>query len=452
MFFPFSNLRVRFLALVLVAVLPALGLLFVNASEQRSAAVRDTQENARRLARLAAADQSRLIENTRQMLVVLGRLPEVRTGSDACDELLASLLGDFPQYANLGVTSPTGELTCSGVASTGAVDLSDRFYIQRAIETGQFTVGEYQEGLVTAKKSLNFGLPIYDESGNLIVVVYAALDLVRLSEDAAEAELTSGAIVTVFDRNGTILVRSVDPDQWIGQPMAGTPIVDKILRERSGVAQADDETGNATLYAYAPLGNRDLPDAYLSIAIPRADAEATADSTFNKSLTRLGLVLAVVLVAAWVGGDLLVRRDTEANKALVRRVYDAFDTGSVDQLDEVVAPNFVDHNPSQEQSQGLAGLKQAVGLFRAAFPDGEMTINDLLAERNLVMARVTLCGTHAGEYSGVEPSGHYVSAEGVETFRIKRGKIVEGWSWFGPLRIDEPGFTPVSFAPEEDDQ
>lgn len=450
MTFPFSNLRVRFLLLVVVAVLPALGLLIINASEQRNAAVRDTQETMRGLAKFAAADQSRLFETTRQMLVVLGRLPEVRTGSEDCDPLLNGLIAEFPQYANLGVVSPSGDLICSGVPTTQSFNLGDRSYIQKAIGTGQFAIGEYQEGRVTEQKSLNVALPIYDDAGGLIVVVYAAIDLERVSEQAAQAA-PDGAIVTVFDRNGRVLIRSADADQWIGQPLAGTPVVDTIMRERNGVAQADDDNETTMLYAYAALGDTVAPDAFLTIAIPRSVAEQTATDTFNKSLTRFGFVLAIILVAAWVGGDLLVRRDSEANKALVRRIYDAFDTGSVDQLDEVVAPNFFDHNPSQDQTQGLAGLKQAVGLFRAAFPDGEMTINDLLAERNLVMARVTLCGTHAGSYGGVDPTGHYVSAEGVETFRIKRGKIVEGWSWFGSLRIDEPGFTPVRFADEPDD-
>jgi predicted ester cyclase len=450
MTFPFSNLRVRFLVLVLVAVLPALGLLILNASEQRSVAVRDTQKTMLGLANLAAADQSRLFQTTRQMLVVLGRLPEVRDGSVDCDPLLKGLIDDFPQYANLGVVSPTGQLICSGIPSEGEINLGDRSYIQKAMTTGQFAIGEYQEGRVTEKHSLNVALPIYDDAGTLIVVVYAAFDLVQLSQQAAQAA-PSGTIVTVFDRNGLVLLRSADADQWIGQPLAETSVVETIMRERSGVAQTDDETGTATLYAYASLGDTVAPDAYLTIAIPRSIAEESANDTFNKSLTRFGFVLAIVLVAAWVGGDLLVRRDTEANKALVRRVYDAFDTGSVDQLDEVVAPNFFDHSPSQNQSQGLAGLKQAVGLFRAAFPDGEMTVNDLLAERNLVMARVTLCGTHAGDYSGVKATGHYVSAEGVETFRVKRGKIIEGWSWFGPLRIDEPGFTPVRFTEDPDE-
>jgi steroid delta-isomerase-like uncharacterized protein len=151
------------------------------------------------------------------------------------------------------------------------------------------------------------------------------------------------------------------------------------------------------------------------------------------------LVFTAVLVAAWVGSDLLVRRTAEANKALVQRLYSAFDTGGVDLLDEVVDPDFVDHDPMPEQVPGLAGLKQAVGLFRAGFPDGDLTPNEMIAEHDKVVARVTIRGTHAGEFLGVLPSGQAITADGVETFRIAHGKIVEAWSQFGPM-------TPVNEA------
>jgi predicted ester cyclase len=446
MLHPFSNLRVRFLLLVLVAVLPALGLLFFTASEQRDAAVKDAKTAAQGYANLAAADHARQIEGTRQLLIVLARLPEVRGDAATCGTFLAGLLPQFPLYANLGVIAPDGQLVCSGVPTAGPVDLSDRQYFQKAVQTRQFAVGQYQIGRITNTATLNCGFPILDDQNQLIGVVYAALDLTWLSQLASQAKLPPGSVLTVIDPQGRVLVRSADSGNWIGRQLVGTPVVDTILARGSGVTEGADENGQAFLYAFAPLGGAATSDAYLSVAIPRAQAEESANRTFNRSLTRLGFVLAVVLVASWVGGDLLVRRSAEANKALVRRVYDAFDTGGVDLLDEIVAPDFVDHDPTPGQVAGLAGLKQAVGLFRSAFPDGEMTVHELVAEHDRVFARVTLCGTHAGAYAGAAPTGRFVTAEGVETFRIKRGTIVEGWSWFGPLTAE--GETVVG-EPEE---
>lgn len=425
-----ANLRVRFLLLVLLAVLPALGLLIVMADEQRDQAVELAQEETRRLAGLAAADQGRLIESTRQLLVVLARLPEIRPGHPACPGLLAALRAQFPLYANLGVVTPDGTLVCSAVPPPAPLNLGDRAYVRRAIETGEFAIGEYQIGRVTGQPALNGGYPVHDPEGNLLGVVYASIDLATLGEFAAEAQLPDDAILTVFDRSGRVLVRQPD-DGRVGQLLVGTPVVDRMLREGRGVSEAREE-GQTYLYAFEPLGGANPGNAYLSIAIPRARVVAPAEEAFARHLTRMGLVGLVVLVAAWVGGDLMVRRNTEAAKALVRRIYDAFTTGRVDLLDDVVASDFRDHDPAPGQAPGLAGLKQAVGFFRAAFPDGELVVDELVAEGDKVVARVRLRGTQHGEFFGVPPSGRLVSAEGIEIYRIAGGKVVEGWSRFVP--------------------
>ena len=426
-----SNLRLRFLFLVLVALLPALVLLIVSADEQRDQAVDDARQDASRLASLAAADQQRLIESTRQLLVVLTLLPEVQTGSASCDGLLADLNAQFPLYANLGVIAPDGTLVCSAVPPPGPINLADREYFQGAVQTKDFSVGEYQVGRVTGKPVLNCGYPILDDAGNVTGVVYASIDLDTLGQFAAQANLTEGVILTVFDRDGTVLVRQPDASNFVGQTLVGTPVVDQVLSGDSGFTEGQ-ENGETFLYAYAPLGGEGAGNAYLSIAIPKSQVVSRAEQAFSDNLTRLGLVLVVVLVAAWVGGDLLVRRNTEANKALVRRVYDAFNSGGVDLLDEAVAADFEDHDPMPNQTPGLVGLKQAVGLFRAAFPDGEMTVEEILADNDKVIARVTLRGTQTGEFFGQPATGRVVIAEGIDVYRISDGKISEGWSRFAP--------------------
>jgi steroid delta-isomerase-like uncharacterized protein len=442
-----SNLRVRFLLLVLATVLPALGLLILSANEQRDQAVETARTNTRGLASLAAADQQRQIEATRQLLVVLARLPEVQSGGDTCSTLLADLNDQFPLYANLGVIALNGDLVCSAESPSGPVNLSDRSYFQNAVATGDFSIGEYQTSRVVAGKPvLNCGYPVLDAERNLIGVVYAAIDLAALGQFVDEAELPDDAIVTVFDRNGKVLVRQPEnPDAPIpvGQSLVGTPVVDQMLAEGSGVAEGRE--GDQTyLYAFSSLGGTNPGNAYISIAVPKASVVAPAERAFDNNLTRFGLVVVVVLVAAWVGGDLLVRRNTEAHKALVRRIYDAFNTGGVDLLDEVVAADFRDHDPLPGQAPGLAGLKQAVGLFRAAFPDGEMIVEELVAEGNKVVARVRLEGTQSGEFAGAPPSDKAVSAEGIEVFRISGGKVVEGWSRFAhPETTEEENYTPV---------
>ncbi|MDQ2683220.1 MAG: ester cyclase [Chloroflexota bacterium] len=438
-----SNLRVRFLLLVLLALLPALGLLLLTASESREQAIQDQQENVRRLAVLAAADQNRVIESTRQLLTVLSRVPEVQAQDDGCSNLLATLLGQFPIYANLGVIDANGAVVCSAVAPPRGLNLSDRDDVVTALATSDFAVSGYRIDAVAGVPVLNASYPLAAADGAAGGVVYASINLQSLATFATAARPFEDTVLTVIDRDGTVLARQPQDDVVVGQSLRGDPVFETVLTERTGDTDGRID-GRSYLFAFAPLGSGEAGNAYVVIAIPRSEVLEAPERLFSRNLTRLGLVVLVVLVAAWVGGDLLGRRNADLHKEVVRRIYDAFTTGAVDVLDDVVEQDFVDHDPMPGQSPGLPGLKQAVGLFRAAFHDGEMLVDELIAERDLVVARVTLQGTHSGDYFGRSGSNRWISADGVEIFRVRKGKVCEGWSRFVvPLDGDSKASDPI---------
>ena len=118
----------------------------------------------------------------------------------------------------------------------------------------------------------------------------------------------------------------------------------------------------------------------------------------------------------------------EANKALIRRYFEAIDTKNVDIVDEFVAPNFVAHSPFPGTSPDRDGAKQAFNIFLTATPDGYHTVDDLIAEGDKVLARITGYGTHTGELLGIPPTGKQIMATGIAIWRIADGKIVEHWS------------------------
>jgi steroid delta-isomerase-like uncharacterized protein len=161
---------------------------------------------------------------------------------------------------------------------------------------------------------------------------------------------------------------------------------------------------------------------------------ARADEKFNENLGKLGLAALVAMIAAWVGADLFIGRDSETRKGEIRNLYHTFTTGDVEDLEEIIGPGFVDRTPSPGQAPGVDGLRQNIAAFRAAFPDGQIIVRELLADHDKVVARVTLSGTHTADYFGVPASGKQVVADGIETFRFAQGMVVESWSMFGDLR------------------
>jgi PAS domain S-box-containing protein len=318
----FSSLRVRLLLLVLLAVVPAFGLIFYTASEQRRLAAVGVQEQALQLAWTAATDQGQLTEGARQLLIALAQLPAVR-GRDpaACSALFAELLKQYPRYANLAAVKPDGDTFCSALPLSGPVSAVDRLYFRRASETRDFAVGEYQIGRVTRKASINFGYPVLDEADQVQAVVVAALDLAWLNRLAAEARLPRGSTFTVIDRQGVILARYPDPEKWIGQFLPEASIVQTILAQRQGVREAPDVDGMPRLFTFTPLrGAPGAGDVYVSIGIPRAVAFAEANRILARNLAGLGGVGVLVLVAAWAGADLFILRPVNALISATKRL------------------------------------------------------------------------------------------------------------------------------------
>lgn len=117
----------------------------------------------------------------------------------------------------------------------------------------------------------------------------------------------------------------------------------------------------------------------------------------------------------------------EQLKDLYRRIIDAVSRGDADGLDELMSPDFVDRNPIPNQSPGRDGFKQWMAMARAAFPDLRGTVEDLVAERDRVAARMTWRGTHDGEFIGVGPTGKRVSFSAFHLVRFSGDRAAEWW-------------------------
>lgn len=119
----------------------------------------------------------------------------------------------------------------------------------------------------------------------------------------------------------------------------------------------------------------------------------------------------------------------EENKALVRRALEEhFNQGNLDLAEEIFAPDYVNHDPATPDfGSGPEAANQAARLYRGAFPDAQITVEDQIAEGDKVATRWSARGTHQGELAGVPASGNRVEITGIQIDRIAEGKIAEGW-------------------------
>jgi predicted ester cyclase len=125
----------------------------------------------------------------------------------------------------------------------------------------------------------------------------------------------------------------------------------------------------------------------------------------------------------------------EELKELARRAYAIMSGGDLNELDEMMVPGFVDHNPEPDQAPGAEGVKEAFRRMRSGFPDLKMAPEAIHTDGDTVIARVRMTGTHNGEYFGVPPTGKSVDITGIDIVRIEEGKAVERWGVFDGLTL-----------------
>lgn len=119
---------------------------------------------------------------------------------------------------------------------------------------------------------------------------------------------------------------------------------------------------------------------------------------------------------------------SEKNKALTRRFYEeVLSKKNLNAIDELCAPEVVDHNPVPGQEPGLQGLRQTIGEYLRAFPDMRVTVHEVVAEGDVVAVRITGEGTHTGSFLGAPPTGKKVAFRAIDMIRVKNGKATEIW-------------------------
>jgi steroid delta-isomerase-like uncharacterized protein len=117
---------------------------------------------------------------------------------------------------------------------------------------------------------------------------------------------------------------------------------------------------------------------------------------------------------------------SEANKGLVRRICEeVINKGNFGILDEAVSNDYVYREATVGEKRGKTGFRELVTMYRTAFPDLKMTIEEQVAEGDKVVTRWTAIGTNRGELMGRAPTGKQVRVQGMVVTRFVNGKIAE---------------------------
>ena len=120
---------------------------------------------------------------------------------------------------------------------------------------------------------------------------------------------------------------------------------------------------------------------------------------------------------------------TENNKVLVRGyIEEVFNKKNLATLGELISPNHIDHSAAAAGSPaGPEGSRQLIGMMLTAFPDLHVMVEDMIAEGDKVVFRMTMRGTQQGAFGSIPPTGKQVAVSTIDIVRIEGGKIAEEW-------------------------
>jgi signal transduction histidine kinase len=317
------GLRGRILMLVLVALAPPTAIAVVVALDERKEARESAQTDVLDSTRLTAVDAEAAVDATASFLAAVAHDLAMRPGVEHCKRLLALVPRATDWYSSVGVARPDGRVYC-GTTTRGlvrpieAVDVSGTAWFRRAQVKSGFVLADFGPGPLSGKPALLGSHAVSRGRGRRPAVLFAALDVERLTKTLGLHDSPRGTTFVILDHRGTVVAR-VPGEGFVGRRLPERPLVETVLRERQGTAEVKGLDGVRRIYGFAPVGGN--ANGRLFITAGRTSASVFADP--NRDLRRylilaaLGLLTALAL--SYVVTKLLLGRWTSAVVDSARR-------------------------------------------------------------------------------------------------------------------------------------
>jgi hypothetical protein len=299
------SIRTQLLLIVLIAALPAAGIIIYSGFEQRANAVEDALAETQRLAAIIASEQHTRVDSAEQLLRILAQLPDIKKHRPSrVEPLLVDLLKLHTQYSNIFIADRNGSVWASALPGKN-ITISDRRYFKNALATGQLSSGEYMVSRFTNKFVLALSYPYRDEKGAIAGVIVLGFDLDYYKHLIGASDMQGRRGYVLLDHNGVILARSVKPELSVGKPYN-----EEHFRK---MQQGPDEAiglmekgldGRMRYFAYVKQrlqGEKD-PYLYIRTSIPVETVLSTANKQLLENLSLLILFSLMALSIAWFIG------------------------------------------------------------------------------------------------------------------------------------------------------
>lgn len=304
---PRLPIRIKLLLLVLLAALPAFGVvLHSGLTEQRHALVM-AKANAIHITRDLARHQEQITASTRQFLITLSLLPQVRALDSAeCSALFARLLTENPIYSNIVLADAQGVILASAQPWKPGFSVGDTPQFRNAMTSGNFATGGYYLSRTTGLLALPFTIPVRNARGGIIGVLGIGLRLSHFEGSIKGLDLPEGSTVFMADRNGVRLFNShfpsPRPDLFpLGQPVTlkQRGLLESAAPGEPFFAMGLDGQRRLFVVQKLSLAEGQEPFLHVGVSIPERMILAQERQALLHNLSLLGLAAFLVATLAW---------------------------------------------------------------------------------------------------------------------------------------------------------
>lgn len=297
------TLRQRLLALVAIAVVPGLLALLVFIAAFHQERQHEVRDQALRTSEIIALEMNRIVSGAGSVLDTLAFAPAIRTLSPSCPAYLEGLDARLPQLAGFAVAELDGLARCATDAFADGGFAREAFFREVA-DTGGLVLGTYTPRGEGRGALLPVALRVDGGSGQRVIVT--GIDLAWLGARIRDRDLASGSAVTIADRDGTILAREPDPQDFVGKRLSDAAMM-LARSSQPGTIELLSPDGTQRIVGYQPP-DASGTDLFVGVGFSTDVAFAPVWRSTWRSLALAGLGAVAAFFITWTVGDRLLRR------------------------------------------------------------------------------------------------------------------------------------------------
>ncbi|MSQ14450.1 MAG: PAS domain S-box protein [Dehalococcoidia bacterium] len=303
--------------LLLISALPVSVVTLLNTQELRRQTADDSRAELGNLAKSVAEHQERIIEGTG--ILLLAEADALKTSDPVlCGSRVTRVLSDTSLYANIGAANTRGEIFCSALQREPRPKVADRSWFSRSLKAKGVGVGEYQIEPASGKPSIIVGYPFRNYDGEVQGVVFAAIDLTWLSNVTGEINPPTGSVLTLTDREVTILVRYPESSDLVGQKLPEVELPADLVGD--GTTSVAGPDGSLRWVGFARTSFISDGAMTASISLSEENVFADVDSLQQKNLATQVLRGVLIIVLTWVFSERLIISPVGALASAARRL------------------------------------------------------------------------------------------------------------------------------------